>query len=135
MSEQGDPRAPSPEHGAWCAKPRVPEPLLADAKRHASGDDLHSRLFRRTIYRCSRSTRSCSRRMKRSAAALPSRIGSGISIPAVRTVNSDPCVWLLSVMSTWLTMGAERTGPNAVWAVLMFDQEFQERPGYFGSRY
>lgn len=120
----------------WCATPRVAEPLLADAKRHASSADFHSQLFRRMN-------------------SLPILLADNIVLvrddeicrtaaiayrdwhrPSVDVYGRLRPVLVAMVGDVYMVDDArERTGADAVWAVVMFDQAFRERPGHYGSGY
>lgn len=118
----------------WCAPPRDPEPLLADARRHASSDALEAQVFR-TVNQ------------------LPVLGEDAVSLVVDETVCKRAADayrrWHLREMPDWplrpvvvvrvgpLLMVDDqrtRTGRSATWAVLVFDEQFNERPRPFRCR-
>lgn len=120
---------------SWCAPLRDPEPLLADAREHASGDSLGARVFRK-------------------ANGLPVLAEEAVAIVTAEEVCRRAAkayqAWHLRELPGWqlrpvivarvgplymIDDQRERRGRGASWAVLVYGPDFKERHGHFGAGY
>lgn len=128
LVKAGDPRS-------WCAAPRSPEPLLVDAREHASGNSLQAEVFRGTN-------------------KLPILDAKTVEIVKDENICRRAAeayrAWHLRELPTWRLKPVivarvgpvfmvddqrSRRGRDVSWAVLVYDSNFNERPGHFGAGY
>lgn len=120
---------------SWCAPPRTPEPLLADAREHAAGETLNAQVFRRA--------NALSVVDVRSVEIVKDEGLCRRAAEAYRSwhVRSDPKWPLRPVIVArvgplyMVDDQRNRRGPDAFWSVLVYGPDFKERHGHFGAGY
>ena len=120
---------------SWCAPPRTPEPLLADAREHAAGETPSAQVFRRANALPVVDVRSVEivkdegvcRRAAEAYRPSHARTDPKWPLRPVIIARVGPLYMVDDQRN--------RRGRGATWAVLVYSSDFKERHGHFGDGY